>query len=295
MSPHMRVAGEAGAEGLIPTNDRFGVALADMLRCASCGHLQLESMPSSAQLEAAYGEAASADYEAEEAGQRATARAELDRLERHVPARGRLVDLGCWVGFLAAEARLRGWDAVGVEPSAWAAERARGRGVPVVVAPLLDADLPAAAFAAVAMGDVIEHLPDPGEALRRAARLLVPGGVVWIATPDAGSRVARALGPRWWSVIPTHLHLFTRAGMRRLLERHGFEVVELGSSPKTFSAEYYLTRLAGYSPPLARVLVRVARAAGLAERRWTPDFRDRLAVVARLSPAGGRGRGAAAG
>jgi SAM-dependent methyltransferase len=284
MRSSLRVAGSPGAEGLIPTTDRFGVALDDMLRCEACGHLQLAAMPLAAVLEGGYGDAASEDYEAEEDGQRTTARAELERIERHVPARGRLVDLGCWVGFLADEARLRGWDPIGVEPSRWAAERARSRGVEVVEGPLLEADLPGAGFAAVTMGDVIEHLPDPGAALDRVAALLAPGGVVWMATPDAGSRVARLLGRRWWSVIPTHLHLFTRRGMTRLLERHGFDVLELGTSPKTFSVAYYLERLGGYWPPLARPLVWAARRLGVADRQWTPDFRDRLAVVARLRP-----------
>jgi hypothetical protein len=55
----------------------------------------------------------------------------------------------------------------------------------------------------------------------------------------------------------------------------------MGTSPKTFSVEYYLNRLAGYRPPLARAAVGLARAVGLAHRLWTPDFRDRMYVVAR--------------
>lgn len=277
---HLRVAGEAGEQGLVPTTDRFGVALADIVRCARCGHGQLARFPDEDELEQGYRDAASEDYAAEEAGQRATARAELARIERHVRS-GRLVDLGCWIGFFAHEAALRGWDVVGIEPSAWAAGQARARGLEVLEAPLFAAELREASFSAVALGDVIEHLPDPGAALDRVGALLAPGGVVWMATPDAGSRLARALGARWWSVIPTHLHLFTRKSITGLLDRHGFEVLELGTSPKTFSVRYYLERLAGYWPPLARVLVAAARRAGLAERPWTPDFRDRMAVVAR--------------
>src|SRR4051812_11706482 len=271
MRRHLSVAGDAGSEGLIPTTARYGVALADFARCPTCGHLQLDPMPAAAVLEEAYRDAASADYLREEAGQRATARAELARIERHT-TRGALADLGCWVGFLVDEAGRAGWDARGVEPSAWAAERARERGLHVDHAPLLAADLPAGSFAAVAMGDVIEHLPDPGEGLDRVRRLLAPGGVVWMATPDAGSRLARAMGRRWWSVIPTHTHLFTRRSIQRLLERHGFEVLEIGTSPKTFSVRYYLERLAGYSSSPARALVRAADLAGLADRLWTPDF-----------------------
>jgi SAM-dependent methyltransferase len=275
----LRVAGEAGE--LVPTTDQFGVAMGDFVRCAQCGHMQLESMPVGAHLEESYADAESEDYEAEEAGQRATAAAELARVERLLPARGRLVDLGCWVGFLASEAALRGWEVTGVEPSRWAAARARARGVDVIEAPLLAASLPAGSFDAVALGDVIEHLVDPGAALDHVASLLASGGVVWIATPDAGSRVARLLGARWWSVIPTHLHLFTRRSLVRLLERHGFEVLSMGSSPKTFTVAYYLDRLGGYSPPLARALVALARALRLGDRTWTPDFRDRMYVVAR--------------
>jgi SAM-dependent methyltransferase len=278
--PHLRVAGDAGERGLIPTTDRFGVALADMVRCGRCGHVQLERMPSETVLEEAYRDAASDDYEREEAGQRATARTELRRIGRHVRP-GRLVDLGCWVGFLVDEAGRAGWVVQGVEPSEWAADRARGRGLAVVRAPLLEAGLPSGAFDAVAMGDVIEHIPDAGAALDEVARLLAPGGVLWLATPDAGSRLARAMGRRWWSVIPTHVHLFTRASIAALLDRHGFEVLAIGTSPKTFSVRYYLERLAGYASPLARALVRAAELAGVADREWTPDFRDRMAVVAR--------------
>lgn len=275
LEPGLRVAGEA--HDFAPTTAQFGTALGDFLRCLDCGHLQVDPMPAVAELEDSYESAESGMYEAEEEGQRATARGALRLLGRP----GRLLELGCWVGFLASEAMRSGWEVTGVEPSHWAADRARSRGVSVVEAPLLDASLPDAGFDAVTLGDVIEHLPDPGEALDRVASLLAPGGVVWIATPDAGSRVARVLGPRWWSVIPTHVHLFTRHSVTRLMQRHGFEVVAMGTSPKTFSVEYYLNRLAGYWPPLARAAVAAARLTGVADRQWTPDFRDRMYVVAR--------------
>jgi SAM-dependent methyltransferase len=267
LRPALRVAGEGG--DFVPTTDRFGVALADFVRCQECGHLQVDPMPEVASL---YEEAESSAYEEEEAGQRATALGVLERIERF--SRGRLLDYGCWVGFLASEAARRGWAVVGVEPSRWAAERARSRGVDVV-------DSPDGPFDAIVLGDVIEHLPDPGAELDRLGALLGPGGVIWIATPDAGSRVARLLGPRWWSVIPTHLHLFNRRSLTRLLERHGFEVLAMGTSPKRFTVAYYLSRLGGYWPPLGRGLVALARAARVAERLWTPDFRDRFEVVAR--------------
>ena len=279
--PHLRVAGESGPDGLIPTTDRFGTALSDIVRCAECGHMQLERFPSVEALDEAYAEAESFDYAEEEAGQRATARVALDGIERHVRS-GTLLDLGCWLGFLLAEARDRGWRTVGVEPSEFASSWARDRlGLDVHTADLFEADLPPGSFDAVALGDVIEHLIDPGAALDRIAGLLAPGGVVWMALPDAGSRVARLMGRRWWSVIPTHVQYFTRASIATLLDRHGYEVLELGTAPKAFTVHYYLDRIGGYSRPLATGLVRAARAAGVADRLWAPDFRDRMAVIAR--------------
>jgi SAM-dependent methyltransferase len=224
----------------------------------------------------------------EEAGQRETARRALERIERYLPGRGALLDLGCWVGFLLAEGRDRGWETLGVEPSTFASAYARDRlGLEVHTAELFSAELPLAAFDAVALGDVIEHLPQPGEALERIASLLRPGGVLWMALPDAGSRVARALGARWWSVIPTHTQYFTRDSLRTLLERRGYEVLEITTAPKVFTVRYYLDRLGGYSAPVARGLVGGAAAAGIADRMWAPDFRDRMAVIARPRAAAG--------
>ncbi|MDX6683295.1 MAG: hypothetical protein QOG94_3334, partial [Solirubrobacteraceae bacterium] len=77
--PHLKVAGDAGPDGLIPTTDQFGTALSDLVRCETCGHRQTEPMPADAVLESAYADAASDDYVEEEAGQRETARRALAR------------------------------------------------------------------------------------------------------------------------------------------------------------------------------------------------------------------------
>lgn len=280
LGPHLSVRGDDGSS-LVATTTSYGSAAADIVRCATCGHMQVDEFPPDQTLDEAYAEVAETAYLEEERGQRATAARTLERIERHV-ARGRLCDLGCWVGFLVSEAKRRGWRAAGVEPSEFAAAFARDRlGLAVQTGTLYSAQLPERGFDAVVLGDVIEHLPAPGEALDRIASLLAPGGVLYLALPDAGSRVARGLGARWWSVLPTHVQYFTRASMARLLDRHGYRLEWMATAPKAFSVHYYAERLEGYSRPVASTVAGAVERLGVAERLVWPDFHDRMALVAR--------------
>ncbi len=235
-------------QGLIPSNNQFGVALSDIVRCQECGHMQLARLPAPSDLSSAYADAESGDYIAEEAGQRATARVTLDRIERRSPP-GRLLDVGSWVGYLLDEARGRGWSTVGIEPSSFASAYARDRfGLDVRTEELHDAEIAPRSCDAVVLCDVIEHIPDPGAALDRIAGLCRPDAVLYLALPDAGSRVAALLGSRWWSVLPTHVQYFTRRSLRTLLARHGWQVLDVATAPKAFTVGYYVERTGGYSP-----------------------------------------------
>lgn len=280
LTTHLTMGRSAAGSDFAPSTKDFGRALSDIVRCDSCGHMQLGDMPSDVVLGEVYGDAADSEYVDEEAGQRTTADGVLDALERHV-APGRLLDLGCWVGFLLSQASKRGWETTGVEPSAWASRYAQEQlGLEVVNGDLLTSSLPEHGFDAIVLGDVIEHLPDPAAGLDRVAGLLAPGGGLVLLLPDAGSRIARVMGRRWWSVLPTHVQYFTRSSLTTLLVRQGWEVAEVRTAPKAFTVGYYLSRTGGYSRALEKALLRGARALGVVDRPWAPDFRDRMLVIA---------------
>jgi hypothetical protein len=77
-----------------------------------------------------------------------------------------------------------------------------------------------------------------------------------------------------------HVQYFTRESMRCLLERHGLRMTHVGSHPKVFTATYYAQRLGGYSPGLARTVVRTSQRLHLDQKLMAPDFHDRMEVVA---------------
>jgi SAM-dependent methyltransferase len=162
-------------------------------------------------------------------------RAYADRLVRNLrrPSNGgRLLDIGCGQGTFLSEMSRAGWRVLGIEPDSSAAAVARANSVPVVDEPLERAQLTPGSFDAVTMNHVIEHLHDPNEALRIAHRLLKPGGLLWIATPNLDSRGHALFGRDWIGLEPPrHLVVFTRTSLARAVAGAGFEV-------KTFCADY---------------------------------------------------------
>ena len=262
-----------------PSSQRFGDASSAVISCLACGHSSLSEAIDAAAVTDAYAQAVDEVSIREEAGQVETARRALAGIERFVNP-GPMVDVGCWTGSMLVAAFERGWTTLGIEPSEWASGRAAERGMEVENVEWDQADIAQGSRRLVTVCDVLEHLADPGAAVDRLGGWLEPGGALYVTVPDAGSRLARVMGRRWWSVLPMHLQYFTRASMTRLLTDRGFRVVQVGSHAKAFSARYYAERLGGYHDALERLAVGGVQRAGWADRLISPDFHDRMEVIA---------------
>jgi 2-polyprenyl-3-methyl-5-hydroxy-6-metoxy-1,4-benzoquinol methylase len=181
---------------------------------------------------------------------------QLDTIERHVGTRGRLLDVGCAVGFLLDEARRRGWQTAGVELSEFASSYAREEmALDVRSTTLRDATYPGEHFDAIVMDDVVEHFGDPEAELREAWRVTRPGGVLLIHTPNVDSPWYALMRKHWVHLKPgEHLYYFSPSTLAKLLGRVGFHVISARACGKTTHVDYIVGRIKYYNRPVGEFL-----------------------------------------
>ncbi len=254
-----------------------------IVRCNNCGLIYANPRLDSNIIDESYSQVDDPLYIEEREGRVLTFRRNLLPLEKLVtsaPPR-RLLDVGCHIGVMLEIAMERGWDATGVEPSAWAAARARERGLNVVNATLANAHIPDNSFDAVTMWDVVEHLTNPIADLRQVHRVLKPGGVVGIHTIDIESLLARVMGSRWPWLMEMHLYYFSPRTLGRMLEQLGFKTERIIYQGRYLRLGYLITRIEPYSRPLARAMEWTVNRLNLATYPVPINFGDLFTIFAR--------------
>lgn len=158
---------------------------------------------------------------------------------------GRFLDVGCGPGRLLKVALERGWEAVGLEISDWAADQGRSEGLNILNTTLPGANLPEESFQAVSMFDVLEHLPDPGSYLAEVYRILSRGGVLIVETPNIDGLFAHHLYRGKSDLVKprAHICLYNPASIRKLFAATRFTDVRITTFP--YSRKFTLAYLKG--------------------------------------------------
>ena len=168
-------------------------------------------------------------------------RAMLDREFRHLPPAphgGRLLDVGFGDGGFLENARAAGWDVVGVDPDPAVVANARQRGLNVYQGSLETLDGQDGRFDVITMSHVIEHVHDPRATLQQAYRLLKPGGMLWLETPNIASLGNARFGRHWRGLEPPrHLVIFNWKSLAAMLDMVGFEAVRPHSQFHLYSSQ----------------------------------------------------------
>lgn len=179
----------------------------------------------------------------------------LKVLNKHAPARGTLLDVGCYAGFFLKMARDAGWEVRGVEPKVGGVNYAREKlGLTVDIGTLEEVGYEAEQFDALGLFEVIEHVPDPNSTLGEASRVLKPGGLVFVETPTINNKFMKILRGRWRHFIGSHFWFFSEQTLASLLEKHGFEPLEVVYVGRYTSIRHIAAVLQRHFKPISVVI-----------------------------------------
>lgn len=217
---------------------------AEIRRCGRCGFRQVRPRLARQELDGLYAQ----DYFDPDVGmglrnyavqqQRFERQAYfLAKRLRRIGKQGRLLEVGCALGFLLEGLkRWTSWEVEGLDVGSFAAAYARrAYGLKVKCATLEEAGYPDGRFDFVIQKDVLEHVLRPRDHLMETCRILRPGGQVWLITPNGEAnlrpmrRFAATLRASADARLPLldqgHLSFFSKRNLLRLVSECGFECV----------------------------------------------------------------------
>jgi 2-polyprenyl-3-methyl-5-hydroxy-6-metoxy-1,4-benzoquinol methylase len=156
-----------------------------------------------------------------------TATVRLGRIARLVESDSpRSLDVGCSLGYSVEAACRFGWDAHGVDISRDAIRQCRIRGLRCRNVAGTDLPYPDGHFDVLTAWHVIEHVRDVAHTLAEWARVLRPGGVLALETPDSDCLKLKLRGgsySRFWAL--GHTYTFNRRNLAPLVEAAGLAVI----------------------------------------------------------------------
>ncbi len=163
-------------------------------------------------------------------------------IDRHAVLKGkRVIDVGCGGGLLSEGMAALGADVTGIDLSEKALGVARlhlfesGHKIDyrLIAAEAMADDSPAG-FDHVTCLEMLEHVPDPASTVAACARLVKPGGQVFLSTLNRNVKAyaVAVLGAEYLlNLLPKGTHEYARflkpAELARLCRQAGLEVVEI--------------------------------------------------------------------
>jgi SAM-dependent methyltransferase len=265
------------------TDTRFGIPGSYAIcQCSDCGLEQIDPLPRRDELKRFYevyynfgGEGRTVysrlrDWFLSSALYRLWLAVDGDIAFHNQKGSGRLLDIGCNEGRGLKIYRRNGFQAEGLELNGKAAQVAREAGFTVYEEGLEDFE-PQTSYQVVVLSNVLEHSLDPKRMLENVARILKPGGQVWISCPTARSWLRTVFRRSWinWHV-PFHIAQFSTFTLRRMLADNGFTAIEINQvTPAAWVASSIIVGIAARpgrrtrelrNPLLFSVLVLAAKA-----------------------------------
>lgn len=165
----------------------------------------------------------------------------LAALNKAIPHKGRLLDIGCGNGLFLSLAEKSGWEGVGVEFDPYTAESGRKMlGLSIRTGTMQETLSNGERFHAITLFDYLEHSTSPGDDLDFLVKFLEPGGVLLVRVPNLDGWQSKLMGCSWLSVISNHISYFNASVLKPTLEARGLRVEYMQA--KNFNSEFDIIR-----------------------------------------------------
>ena len=165
----------------------------------------------------------------------------IDLIEKHAPPTEKLsiLDYGCGTGHFLSACYERNWNISGVEPSDQARQNADTQVRPLICNSITE--LSEISFDVITLWHVLEHIPDPTQALQTITARLKQNGTLIIAIPNHKSWDATFYKEHWAGYdVPRHLWHFSQPNVVMLAKKLSLQLVE--TIPMKLDA-YYVSLL----------------------------------------------------
>ncbi|MBI4652269.1 class I SAM-dependent methyltransferase [Candidatus Desantisbacteria bacterium] len=141
----------------------------------------------------------------------------------------RILDIGCATGGWLSFLKENGWDAHGLELSPENAQYGiKVKGLNIFCGNINEASYPDEYFDVVTLWEVIEHVNDPINNLKKAYQILRKGGILALSTPNYNCLTRLIIQNNWTGMDPnSHYHLFTPSTIKKLLTKTGFKNIKI--------------------------------------------------------------------
>jgi 2-polyprenyl-3-methyl-5-hydroxy-6-metoxy-1,4-benzoquinol methylase len=168
--------------------------------------------------------------------------------------KGKILDIGTAGGAFLKVAKDSGWDAYGIEPNKWLCNWCNENyGIKIQNGTLESTNYKPKTFDVITLWDVLEHVPDPTDTLKRCKELLKDDGIIVVNYPDIGSLPAKLMGSKWVFLLSVHLWYFTPKTMKKMFIKNGFEPIKFKNHWQTLSLGYLIYRMEAYSKSLSNL------------------------------------------
>jgi SAM-dependent methyltransferase len=114
-------------------------------------------------------------------------------------------------------------------------------------------------FDVVSMMDLFEHVRNPNAILDKVHKLLKVGGYTIIYTANSLSVSRFLLGKNWYYFAAVHLFIFSPRNIKKILQRHGFDIVKIKPFPKHFNVDYLIAMFTLTNLPFKSMCLRILR------------------------------------